>query len=275
MRLARAPQDIATMTRPDWKNRSFTPPFTATGRAAIVPPPPWHYAGWLMNVAFSFSPEAADELVPPAAGRATGAGCVHFADWQASTDGHELQDPVLSQYRETIVVLELERPDGSRCMYCPAIWVDQDISLIRGLLQGWPKKMGSTWLTRSLPLEHPAAAPLRAGTLMGASLAAKDRRIVEARLRLTGAPGRPLRFLTLPTLGAVGWADLRQPDVIPEPILVRPDIRDRSESAWHEAEATLVLYPHPEEEIAGLGPVTPTDASVGWIGITVNGTRDA
>ena len=116
---------------------------------------------------------------------------------------------------------------------------------------------------------------LLASVLMGASLAAKDRRIVEARLRLTGAPGRPLGFLTLPTLGAVGWADLRQPDVIPEPILVRPDIRDRSESAWHEAEATLVLYPHPEEEIAGLGPIVPTDASVGWIGITVNGTRDA
>jgi hypothetical protein len=64
---------------------------------------------------------------------------------------------VLAQYRETIVVLEIERPDASRCMYCPAIWVDQDISLVRGLLQGWPKKMGSTWLTRSLPLDHPAA----------------------------------------------------------------------------------------------------------------------
>lgn len=152
------------MHAPAWPHRSFTAPFTLSGRSALVPQPPWHYAGWLLNVAFSFDAPAAAALVPPAAGTPIGQGCVHFAEWQACTDGHELLDPVLAQYRETIVVLEIERPDGSRCMYCPAIWVDQDISLLRGLLQGWPKKMGSTWLTRTLPLDHPAAAPLAAGT---------------------------------------------------------------------------------------------------------------
>lgn len=73
---------------------------------------------------------------------------MHFADWQACTDGHKLLDSVLSQNRETIVVLELERLDGSRCMHRPAIWVDQDISSMRGLLQGWPREIGGTWLTR-------------------------------------------------------------------------------------------------------------------------------
>nr|WP_298728926.1 acetoacetate decarboxylase family protein [uncultured Steroidobacter sp.] len=263
------------MSAANWPHQSFTPPFTASGRAALVAPPPWHYAGWLLNVAFSFEAARAAPLLPPAAGRSVGTGYVHFADWQACTDGHELIDPVLAQYRETIVVLEIERPDGTRCMYCPSIWVDQDISLLRGLLQGWPKKMGSTWLTRSLPLDHPAAAPLRAGSKLGASLAVKDRRVIEAQATITGAPGRPLGFLALPTIGAVGWPDLRRPDRFPEPTLVQPDIDRRVGNGWHEAAASLHLSPHPTEDIGLLGDIEASDASVGWIGITVTGTRDA
>lgn len=263
------------MNSPAWTHRSFTAPFTQSGRAALVPPPPWHYAGWLLNIVFTFDAAAAVPLVPPAAGRPVGRGCVHFADWQACTDGHELLDPVLAQYRETIVVLEVERPDGSRCNYCPAIWVDQDISLLRGLLQGWPKKMGSTWLTRSLPLDHPAASPIRAGSRLGASLAVKDRRVLEAQAQLTGNAGRALGFLAQPTIGAVGWPDLRQPQRLPEPILVRPEIGQRVGGQWHEASATLRLTPHPEEDIGLLGDLVVTDASAGWLGITVTGARDA
>ncbi|HJV60788.1 MAG TPA: acetoacetate decarboxylase family protein [Albitalea sp.] len=258
-----------------WPHRSFTAPFTTTGRSALVPAPPWHYAGWLLNVAFRFEAAAAVPLVPPAAGRPVGRGCVHFADWQACTDGHELLDPVLAQYRETIVVIEIQRPDGSACMYCPAIWVDQDISLLRGMLQGWPKKMGSTWLTRSLPLEHPAAAPLRAGSRLGASLAVKDRRIFEVEACLTGRPGRPLGFLAGATIGAVGWPDLRQPRALPEPVLLKPDIGQRLSSGWHEASASLRLTPHPHEDIGLLGDLVAEDASAGWLGITVAGAHDA
>ena len=135
--------------------------------------------------------------------------------------------------------------------------------------------MGSTWLTRSLPLDHPAAAPLRAGSKLGASLAVKDRRVLEAQAMITGMAGRPLGFLALPTIGAVGWPDLRQPDQLPEAVLVKPDISQRVGSGWHEASASLRLMPHPEEEIGLLGDIQAMDASVGWIGITVAGVRDA
>jgi hypothetical protein len=266
---------IAAMNPPAWSHRSFTAPFTATGRSALVPPPPWHYAGWMLNVAFRFDAKAATPLVPPAAGKPVGTGCVHFADWQACTDGHELLDPVLAQYRETIVVLEIERQDGTRCMYCPAIWVDQDISLLRGLLQGWPKKMGSTWLTRSLPLDHPDAAPLRAGSRLGASLAVKDRRVLEVQARLTGRPGCPMGFLAHATIGTVGWPDLRQPQRLPDLVLVKPDIGRRVGAGWNEATASLCLTPHPEEDIGLLGDIVAENASVGWLGITVAGALDA
>ncbi len=263
------------MHQSHWHHQSFSAPFTTTGRSALLRPPPWRYAGWLLNIAFRFDAIAAVPLVPDAVGRPVGTGCVHFADWQACTDGHELLDPVLSQYRETIVVLEVERPDGSRCMYSPAIWVDQDISMVRGLLQGWPKKFGSTWLTRSLPLDHPAAAPLRKGSKLGASLAVKDRRLLEAHAEFTGQPGRPLGFLAHSTVGAVGWADLRKPHQFPELTLVKPDIVERTGGPWHEVSASLYVALHPGEDLGLLGDLVVEDASAGWQGLTVLGARDA
>lgn len=250
---------------------SFTAPFTASGRAAIVPAPPWHYAGWLINVGLRCEPSRSAEIVPASLGRLTGKGCIHFADWQATTDGRELLDPVYSQYRETIVITEIERPDGSLFNYCPFIWVDQDISLIRGLLQGWPKKFGTTHLTRALPLDHVAAAPLKAGSRLGASLSVKERRLLEARLEQTGRPGAALGFLANRTIGAVGWPDLTRPGEAPQPQYLLPDIQGKVASDWHEAEASLAVLPHPVEELSLLGTVEATTASVGWLGITVAG----
>jgi hypothetical protein len=253
------------------KFSSFTAPFTASGRSAIVPSPPWHYAGWLINVAMSCDTSNGAALFPAELGRLTGKGCIHFADWQATTDGSELVDPVYAQYRETIVVVEIERPDGSLLNFCPFIWVDQDISLVRGLLQGWPKKLGTTYLTRSLPLEHMAAAPLKAGSRMGATLSVKERRLLEATLELTGNPGRPLGFLAKRTIGTVGWPDLMQPAMGPKLQWVLPDIQGKVASDWHDAKGTLKVLPHPVEELSLLGELKAEEASVGWAGITVVG----
>jgi hypothetical protein len=253
--------------------KSFTAPFTATGRSSIVPAPPWHYAGWLMNVSISCDIEHSAAVVPPALGRLTGNGCIHFADWQATITGDELIDPVYAQYRETIVIVEVERPDGKLYNFCPFIWVDQDISLIRGLLQGWPKKFGSTYLTRSLPIDHLAAAPLKAGTRLGATLAVKDRRLVEATLKLTGNEGTPYGFLANKTVGTIGWPDLTQPGRNPELNWVLPEIQGKVSSAWHDAEATIRVLPHPIEELSLLGEIKAEGASVGWVGITIVGSQ--
>jgi len=253
----------------------YTPPFTPRGLASLVAPPPWHYCGWLLNVEFECDPDRAAAFMPGEVGVATGRGAVHFAEWQATTDGSELLDPILSQYRETIVLLELTRPDGTAANFCPLIYVDQDISMLRGLLQGWPKKMGSTWLTRALPLEHPAAAPLRAGTRLGATLAVKDRRLAEARLELTGRSGEPIGFAARPTYGTVGWADLTRPGEVPSLRYLRPLVSSRVGSVWHDATAELVFFDTPREELADLRLQRATRASAGWLGITIAGATEA
>lgn len=116
-----------------------------------------------------------------------------------------------------------------------------------------------------------AAAPLKSGSRLGASLSVKDRRLIEATLTLTGQPGKPLGFLANRTIGAVGWPDLTHPGEAPEPHWLLPDIRDKVSSDWHAADARLAVLPHPVEEMSLLGEVEATGASVGWLGITVAG----
>ena len=53
----------------------------------------------------------------------------------------------------------------SRCVY---IWVDKDFALARGWYQGYPKKLGSIWMTRSGELGR-AGPRLEAGGRFGAT----------------------------------------------------------------------------------------------------------
>jgi hypothetical protein len=253
--------------------RGFTPPYTPRGLAALVPPPPWHYAGFVVSVEFACDPRTAQSYLPPSLGEATGLGAVHFADWQATTDGWELEDPVQAQYKETIVVLEFLRASGT-ANFCPLIYVDQDVSMLRGLLQGWPKKMGSTWLTRSLPLEHPAAAPLRKGSRLGASLAVKDRRLIEARLELTGHASESIGILARPTVGISGFPDLTSPQAPPAHRHLEAKVEGRVNGAGMAAKAELTFLPVPREELADLGPRSVLRASAGFVGLTIGGARE-
>jgi hypothetical protein len=166
--------------------KGFSTPLSPFGRANLTPAPPWHYAGDLLTIEFHAAPEAVRAVLPPGVEPGADAGrCLaFFADWQACTDGaEELLDPVRAQYREFFVLVSA-RCQGRAAMTCPYILVDQDISLMRGLIQGFPKALGSIYVTRSFGVEGVAAAPLAPGSVLAGTVAARERRIVEARVKL-------------------------------------------------------------------------------------------
>src|SRR5215813_8902340 len=190
----------------------FTPPYTPSGRSSLVPAPPWHYAGQIMSLALQVDREAAQSFLPDGLGTATGEAACHFCEWQSTSDGSELLDPIYAQYKEFLMLVKADR-GGAQAFYCPFIYVDQDLSMVRGWLQGLPKKVGSVWMTRSYDLDHPAAAPGREGTRFGASLSGKDRRLAEASIALSGRAVEPIGLLSmLPIFGLVG-----SPTVIGKP----------------------------------------------------------
>ena len=82
-----------------------------------------------------------------------GSGSIVFADWCSSADNDPRigEDPAVGQYLEAYCVLygTFEERKASRIPY---IWVDSELSLIRGHIQGFPKKLGDIYMTRPVEL---------------------------------------------------------------------------------------------------------------------------
>src|SRR5690349_10317684 len=165
--------------------QGFLYPRTERGTSSLIPAPPWFYSGDLLTVEYRTDPARVAELLPAPLALAEedpGAVALIWADWQScSSSREELLDPVRSQYKEAFVVVRCSYRGRtySRCVY---IWVDKDFAVARGLHQGYPKKLGSIHQTRPHPYgPAPRVAP---GGQFGASLAAADRRLAEARITL-------------------------------------------------------------------------------------------
>ena len=104
---------------------------------------------------------------------------------RAREGGDELLDPVRSHYREFFIVANALL-DGEEVTTCPFIWVDQDFALARGWIQGFPKKLGEVWMTRTFGLGGPADPGLVPGARHGATCSARGRAIADMTLTIEG-----------------------------------------------------------------------------------------
>lgn len=236
----------------------YTLPRTPRGTSSLVPAPPWHFAGDALAIEFEADPSAAASFLPEGLELESSRCAVYFIEWQyASETGEEFLDPVRSQYHETIFMLSA-RYQGESVAFCPFIWVDQDVSLMRGLIQGWPKQLGSTWITRASSLPTKAAPMVGLGGRFGATLSVKDRRLVEAQVTLREpsealpSPGfaRAVNVRHFPELAA-GKHDL---PAVHE--LVQLKSRDVRISPIWKGEAELKILDHPCIELPDLKPFT-------------------
>lgn len=238
--------------------KGYTLPRTPRGTSSLAPEPPWHYVGSALAVEFDADPAAAAAFLPDGLTLESGRCAAYFVEWQyASENGREYLDPVCSQYRETIFLLSA-RFEESPVAYCPFIWVDQDVALMRGLAQGWPKQIGSTWMTRAYDLPSKASPVAGAGGMFGATLAAKDRRLAEARITLRE---------TTPSLPSPSFARAVNTRLFPELVagkherpavheLVQLKSRDVQISPIWKGDAELTIFDHPTLELADLKPVS-------------------
>jgi len=237
--------------------KGFTAPRTPPGRSSLAPTPPWNYVSNSLAVEFEADPARVAAFLPDGLEPESGRCAVYFAEWQFATDGgQEYLDPVTSQYKEAIFLVSA-RYENQSVAYCPFIWVDQDISLMRGLVQGWPKQIGSVWLTRPFELVSPASPPLGPGGRFGATLAVRDRRLAEASVtlreetRVAPSPGfaRALNVRYFPDLasGSHNRPTLHE--------LVQLKSRNVQFSTIWKGEATLALFDHPSNELSDLQPI--------------------
>lgn len=252
--------------------KGYTLPRTPRGTSSLAPSPPWHYVGNALAVEFEADPVAAAAFLPEGLELHSAACAAYFVEWQyASETGDEYLDPIRSQYRETIILLSASF-EGSPVAYCPFIWVDQDVSMMRGLAQGWPKQIGSTWITRAYDLPSKAAPTVGPGGRFGATLAVKDRRLLEAQVTL--------RELT-DTLPSPSFAKAVNTRHFPELVagkhdrpavheLVQLKSRDVQISPIWKGEADLRIFDHPYLELPDLRPTAVTAGYRFTFALTVN-----
>jgi acetoacetate decarboxylase len=179
--------------------RGWTLPQTSTGRSSIVAPPPWHYSGEIIAVDFTAAFDAVASLLPEGMKPvAEATASVVFADWCSASDHDDrvLADPAIGQYREAYVVLHAMRGD-KRVGRVPFIWVDSELSLLRGQIQGFPKKLGQIAMTRAVALGRGGVRKAE-GSRFAAHATSHGRRVLTASVMIRGTADRPPRAATLP-----------------------------------------------------------------------------
>ncbi len=252
-------------------------PRTASGRASLLPPTPWHYSGDLLTVEYRTNPDHVRAILPPDVELVNddedpGAVAFIWADWQScGEDRAEILDPVRSQYKEAFVVVRCRYLDQiySRCVF---IWVDKDFALVRGYLQGYPKKLGSIHQTR--PVTVGVAGPrLEAGGQFGMTLAAGDRRLANATVTLRGEAtsggfvnGHPmLHHRWFPSVELNGEDSLSE--------VVTMSGTNVELGPIYAGEATLELFDSPTEELTLLTPSEILGGYFRTVGTTFAGGR--
>ncbi len=108
--------------------KGFYPPFTTTGKSALIGTPPWHFSGEFLVIDYQANPDAVAAMLPPGLEPDADAGAcsVFFGDYQCcSEDRAEMEIPHLSQYKEAGITIAANYK-GNRTNYCAYIWTTKD-----------------------------------------------------------------------------------------------------------------------------------------------------
>ena len=239
--------------------KGFTVPRSPLGHAALDPPPPWHYSGEVVAVEFWADPKVTGTMLPPGLAPdpgSNGHGVAMFIDWQFTAQNEECLDPARYQYREMFVLIDAVLA-GKPVNFCPFIFVDNDAALARGWIQGFPKKLGSVYQTRSYAAASAAACPVAAGTRFGASASTHGCRVAEARVTLRKPVADPFTVMNRPSVLLRYFPRLVKEEqdkpAVNELTLSLTDDLQLVQMWTGEAELS---FPHaPGEELHTLGPV--------------------
>jgi len=233
----------------------YTTPLSPSARSVLVPPPPWHFSGDVIMVEFLLDPETIRQYLPagldvdPENPRAAAIA----GEWQScTTSGAELLDPNRSQYREFYIALAA-RHGEKFVVRCPFCWVDRDFSLVRGLVQGYPKKLGTIGMTRAYSTGL-AAAAVAVGQTYAGTLTAADRRIAEITVTLDGQTPDAPDLMVAPLVHTrifPGWAP--GGGSVTE-LVTGGSVNQQVTNVWRGS-GTVEFFPSPVDELDLLRPV--------------------
>lgn len=231
-------------------------PRTTSTKSSILPPTPWHYSGELLTIEYRTDVDAIRSVLPEEfelADEDPGAVAAIWADWQScSDDFNEVLDPIRGQYKEVFFVVRCKY-NGKAFSRCVFIWVDKDYAVVRGQHQGYPKKMGSIHLSR--PVVVGKAGPrLESGGQFGATLAAYDRRLAQAKFTINQPADRPGFVNSLPMVHNRWYPAIESNGTDSLDEVVTMSGYDAEMGRCFQGEAELEVFDSPVEELKLIQP---------------------
>ena len=145
----------------------WTGPFTKSGKSALVAEGPWIYALDAIAVHAVCEREELEHILPEGL-KPTGEIYIYFADIISKSPSFpelNYQAPGLVQYKELAIFTKVKF-EGKNYAYCPFMYVDNDVSLLRGYVAGFPKKMAVIDITKQhsmLEMERRGGTAMRSG----------------------------------------------------------------------------------------------------------------
>ncbi len=252
--------------------KGYTLPLTTTGRSSVVDAPPWYYGGDVLHLKFRADEARVRELIPPPLemGPRPGEGIVWFTEWVSVSESRPdlaFLNPERAVYRECLVLLGCQY-EGNPGFIVPYIWVDNDFTLVRGFVQGFPKKLGRIYMTKLHDL-NPKVGGRRVGARMKGICEAHGERIVEGSLVFTrqARPSElpPVKFFLMRHFPSIEDPD--KPVVNEITTSVVSDVRVGD--VW-VGDADVKFMESDFEEVSFLGPLEILGGFFYSMGLTIN-----
>lgn len=132
---------------------AWTGPYSKSGKSALVVEGPWNYGMEAVAAHVECDTSVLGSIIPEKVEPAEDV-YIYFADIVSSSPAFpelNYEAPGLVQYRELAFFVRVEY-EGESYAYCPFMYVDNDVSLVRGYVAGFPKKMAVIDITRRHPM---------------------------------------------------------------------------------------------------------------------------
>lgn len=265
--------------------RGYSLPFSPSGRASLLPEPPYHTGRLAVAIHFRADPERVAAFIPDplTPGPTSDQGFVMFLDHvmpgdRLARDGGPLNE-AQTTFREVMLGIPCEL-DGVPTTLLAATWVDRDWAVIMGWLWGSPARLADIQMTRYDPWN--AFVP---GPAIGQEIRLQAERYGELVMRGSvtidrqGSDDEPF-FRTIRrerqnrrhVVGIRYLPDLSQPAGPPLVYQITTEEHEdtRAGDIW-SGDATLEFGDTQLEDLSALGPIEPIGGHVTTGGFTSGG----
>jgi len=254
--------------------KGYSLPLTPQGKSSLVDPPPWYYGGEVIQVLFRTDAKQAQTFIPPPLeiGPEPGLGIVWFVEWVSVSESNPdmaFINPERSVYPECIIMLQCSFK-GEPGYFVPYIWVNNDFTLLRGFIQGFPKKLARISMTKLSEL-NPKVGGRRAGAKVRGICEAHGERLVDASLVFTGQ-AEPSELPKLKFYLMRHYPNIEDPS---KPIVheIVNSVSEITTADIWKGNADLKFFESDLDEVAGISPVEILGGFYHSVGLTTYGGK--